>query len=162
MEDIGKPAGPAAHFRTGGNGDSAPCSVHSMGRIAAGESAPNLLIRAADVCLKGRRRRTDYSWCGKTPLHFRTYCAACWTSLRWGAIHLPPVPGLSQSRQNGAGLGGSQAWIRVLDMLVLRQKMLSALGRAVNDKSLRKPVFRSVGGIQAGKLPRNCWGTKAR
>ena len=49
MEDIGSRLA-SGSFPTGGM-VIAPCSVHSMSAIAAGLSS-NLLVRAADVCLK--------------------------------------------------------------------------------------------------------------
>jgi 4-hydroxy-3-polyprenylbenzoate decarboxylase len=67
----------------------APCSIHSMSAIAAGISS-NLLIRAADVCLKERRKLI--LMVRETPLHLghlRTMLALT----EMGAIILPPVPG---------------------------------------------------------------------
>jgi 4-hydroxy-3-polyprenylbenzoate decarboxylase len=67
----------------------APCSIHSMSAIAAGLSS-NLLIRAADVCLKERRKLI--LMVRETPLHLghlRTMVALT----EMGAIILPPVPG---------------------------------------------------------------------
>jgi 4-hydroxy-3-polyprenylbenzoate decarboxylase len=67
----------------------APCSVHSMSAIATGLSS-NLLIRAADVCLKERRKLI--LMVRETPLHLghlRTMAALT----EMGAIILPPVPG---------------------------------------------------------------------
>jgi flavin prenyltransferase len=67
----------------------APCSIHSMSAIAAGLSS-NLLVRAADVCLKERRKLI--LMVRETPLHLghlRTMVALT----EMGAIILPPVPG---------------------------------------------------------------------
>jgi 4-hydroxy-3-polyprenylbenzoate decarboxylase len=67
----------------------APCSIHSMSAIAAGLSS-NLLIRAADVCLKERRKLI--LMVRETPFHLghlRTMVALT----EMGAIILPPVPG---------------------------------------------------------------------
>jgi len=67
----------------------APCSIHSMSAIATGLSS-NLLIRAADVCLKERRKLILLV--RETPLHLghlRTMVALT----EMGAIILPPVPG---------------------------------------------------------------------
>jgi 4-hydroxy-3-polyprenylbenzoate decarboxylase len=67
----------------------APCSIHSMSAIATGLSS-NLLIRAADVCLKERRKLILIV--RETPLHLghlRTMVALT----EMGAIILPPVPG---------------------------------------------------------------------
>jgi 4-hydroxy-3-polyprenylbenzoate decarboxylase len=66
----------------------APCSIHSMAAIAAGVS-DNLLVRAADVCLKERRKLI--LMVRETPLHLghlETMAALA----RIGAIIAPPVP----------------------------------------------------------------------
>lgn len=67
----------------------APCSVHSMSAIAAGLSS-NLLIRAADVCLKERRKLI--LMVRETPFHLG-HLRNMVTLTEMGAIILPPVPG---------------------------------------------------------------------
>jgi 4-hydroxy-3-polyprenylbenzoate decarboxylase len=67
----------------------APCSIHSMSAIAAGLSS-NLLIRAADVCLKERRKLI--LMVRETPLHLG-HLRNMVTLTEMGAIILPPVPG---------------------------------------------------------------------
>ncbi len=67
----------------------APCSIHSMSAIAAGISN-NLLVRAADVILKERRRLILVV--RETPFHLghlRTMVALT----EMGAIIAPPIPG---------------------------------------------------------------------
>jgi len=67
----------------------APCSIHSMSAIAAGISS-NLLVRAADVTLKERRRLV--LMVRESPLHLghlRTMAALA----EMGAILAPPIPG---------------------------------------------------------------------
>ena len=67
----------------------APCSIHSMSAIAAGISG-NLLIRAADVCLKERRKLV--LMVRESPFHLghlRTMAALT----EMGAIIAPPIPG---------------------------------------------------------------------
>jgi flavin prenyltransferase len=66
----------------------APCSIHTMSAIAAGISS-NLLVRAADVALKERRRLV--LMVRETPLHLghlRTMAALA----EMGAVIAPPVP----------------------------------------------------------------------
>lgn len=66
----------------------APCSVHTMSAIAAGITA-NLLVRAADVTLKERRKLILLV--RETPLHLghlRTMVALA----EMGAILCPPIP----------------------------------------------------------------------
>lgn len=92
----------------------APCSVHTMGAIAAGISA-NLLVRAADVTLKERRRLV--LMVRESPLHLghlRTMAALA----EMGAIIAPPMPAfynkpetIDQIVEQGAG--------RVLDLFGL-------------------------------------------
>jgi len=67
----------------------APCSIHSMSAIACGISS-NLMIRAADVILKERRKLI--LMVRETPLHLghlRTMVSLA----EMGAILCPPVPG---------------------------------------------------------------------
>jgi 4-hydroxy-3-polyprenylbenzoate decarboxylase len=66
----------------------APCSIHTMSAIAAGVSS-NLLIRAADVSLKERRKLI--LMVRETPLHLghlRTMVALS----EMGAVIAPPMP----------------------------------------------------------------------
>ena len=74
----------------------APCSIHTMSSIACGISS-NLMIRAADVILKERRKLI--LMVRETPFHLghlRTM-----TSLaEMGAIIAPPVPGFYHRPQS--------------------------------------------------------------
>ena len=66
----------------------APCSIHSMAAIATGVT-DNLLVRAADVCLKERRKLI--LMVRESPLHLghlETMAALA----RIGAIIAPPAP----------------------------------------------------------------------
>lgn len=87
LEDISAPIA-SGSFKTDGM-IIAPCSIHTMSAIACGISS-NLLIRAADVALKERRRLI--LMVRETPFHLghlRTM-----TSLaEMGAIIAPPIPG---------------------------------------------------------------------
>jgi flavin prenyltransferase len=67
----------------------APCSIHSMSAIANGISS-NLLVRAADVTLKERRKLI--LMVRETPFHLghlRTMASLA----EMGAIIAPPIPG---------------------------------------------------------------------
>jgi 4-hydroxy-3-polyprenylbenzoate decarboxylase len=66
----------------------APCSVRSMSEIATGATT-NLLTRAADVCLKERRRLV--LMVRETPLHLG-HLRSMVALAEMGAIILPPVP----------------------------------------------------------------------
>jgi len=67
----------------------APCSIHSMSSIAAGISG-NLMIRAADVTLKERRRLV--LMVRESPFHLG-HLRSMTALAEMGAIIAPPVPG---------------------------------------------------------------------
>jgi len=67
----------------------APCSIHTMSAIAAGISS-NLLIRAADVCLKEHRRLV--LMVRETPFHLG-HLRSMTALAEMGAIIAPPIPG---------------------------------------------------------------------
>jgi flavin prenyltransferase len=86
LEDLGSRLA-SGSFQTDGM-VVAPCSIHSMSAIANGISA-NLLVRAADVTLKERRRLI--LMVRESPLHLghlRTLVSLA----EMGAIIAPPVP----------------------------------------------------------------------
>ncbi len=92
----------------------APCSIHSMSAIASGLST-NLLIRAADVCLKERRKLI--LMVRETPFHLghlRTMVALT----EMGAIIAPPIPGFYHQPQTVLDLVDHSV-DRVLDLLGL-------------------------------------------
>src|SRR5205807_3180554 len=66
----------------------APCSIHTMSAIAAGISS-NLMIRAADVTLKERRRLM--LMVRESPLHLG-HLRSLTALAEMGAIIAPPVP----------------------------------------------------------------------
>jgi 4-hydroxy-3-polyprenylbenzoate decarboxylase len=67
-----------------------PCSIKSASAIAYGFNS-NLLVRAADVCLKERRRVVLVV--RETPLHLG-HLRTLTQLAELGAVILPPVPGL--------------------------------------------------------------------
>jgi 4-hydroxy-3-polyprenylbenzoate decarboxylase len=98
-------------FKTGGM-VVAPCSIHTMSAIAHGISS-NLLVRAADVALKERRKLI--LMVRETPFHLghlRTM-----TSLaEMGAIIAPPIPAFYQKPESIMDLV-DHSIDRVLDLL---------------------------------------------
>jgi 4-hydroxy-3-polyprenylbenzoate decarboxylase len=90
----------------------APCSIHTMSAIAHGISS-NLMIRAADVALKERRRLI--LMVRESPLHLghlRTMCQLA----EMGAVIAPPVPGFYNQPATVQDLVDSSV-DRVLDLL---------------------------------------------
>ncbi len=92
----------------------AACSVHTMSAIAAGISS-NLLIRAADVALKERRKLI--LMVRESPLHLghlRTLAALA----EMGAIIAPPMPAFYHKPQSVLDIVDHSV-ARVLDLLGL-------------------------------------------
>lgn len=74
----------------------APCSIHSMSAIAGGISS-NLLVRAADVTLKERRRLI--LMVREMPFHLG-HLRTMVTLTEMGAIIAPPIPGFYHKPQS--------------------------------------------------------------
>jgi 4-hydroxy-3-polyprenylbenzoate decarboxylase len=109
-EEIAAPIA-SGSFRTSGM-VVAPCSIHTMSSIAWGISS-NLIIRAADVTLKERRRLV--LMVRETPLHLghlRTMTALA----EMGAIVAPPLPAFYNKPESVEDLVDSSI-DRVLDLL---------------------------------------------
>jgi len=90
----------------------APCSIHSMSAIATGIS-DNLLVRAADVALKQRRKLI--LMVRETPFHLghlRNMTALA----EMGAIIAPPIPGFYNNPQTVIEIVDHSV-DRVLDLL---------------------------------------------
>jgi len=92
----------------------APCSIHTMSAIATGISS-NLMIRAADVTLKERRRLV--LMVRESPLHLG-HLRSMTTLAEMGAILAPPVPGFYQQPKSVEDLVDHSV-DRVLDLLGL-------------------------------------------
>jgi 4-hydroxy-3-polyprenylbenzoate decarboxylase len=92
----------------------APCSIHSMSAIAAGISS-NLLIRAADVCLKERRKLI--LMVRESPFHLG-HLRSMTALSEMGAIIAPPIPGFYNNPQTILDLVDGSV-DRVLDLLGL-------------------------------------------
>ena len=92
----------------------APCSIHTMSAIAQGISS-NLIVRAADVSLKERRKLI--LMVRESPLHLghlRNMAALA----EMGAILAPPVPGFYNNPQTVMDIVDHSV-DRVLDLLGL-------------------------------------------
>ena len=112
MEDIAA-AIASGSFHTAGM-VVAPCSIHTMSAIAYGISS-NLLVRAADVTLKERRRLI--LMVRESPFH--TGHLRTMTQLsEMGAIIAPPIPGFYNNPKTIEDLVDSSV-DRVLDLLGL-------------------------------------------
>ena len=85
-EDIGARIA-SGSFRTDGM-IIAPCSIHTMSSIAAGITS-NLIVRAADVTLKERRRLV--LMVRESPLHLG-HLRSLTALAEMGAIVAPPTP----------------------------------------------------------------------
>ena len=92
----------------------APCSIHTMSAIAAGVSS-NLIVRAADVCLK--ERRTLVLMVRESPLHLG-HLRSMTALAEMGAIIAPPVPGFYHHPQTVADVVEASV-DRVLDLVGL-------------------------------------------
>ena len=92
----------------------APCSIHTMSAIAAGVSS-NLIVRAADVCLK--ERRPLVLMVRESPFHLG-HLRSMTALAEMGAIIAPPIPGFYHHPQTVADVVEGSV-DRVLDLLGL-------------------------------------------
>jgi 4-hydroxy-3-polyprenylbenzoate decarboxylase len=92
----------------------APCSIHTMSAIAAGISS-NLVIRAADVALKERRRLV--LMVRESPLHLG-HLRSMTSLAEMGAILAPPVPAFYHHPQSVDDIV-EQSVDRVMDLMGL-------------------------------------------
>jgi 4-hydroxy-3-polyprenylbenzoate decarboxylase len=92
----------------------APCSIHTMSSIAAGISS-NLIVRAADVTLKERRKLV--LMVRESPFHLG-HLRSMTALAEMGAIVAPPIPGFYHRPQTIEDLVDHSV-DRVLDLLGL-------------------------------------------
>ncbi len=92
----------------------APCSIHTMSAIAMGISS-NLIVRAADVMLKERRRLI--LMVRETPFHLG-HLRTMTQLTEMGAIIAPPIPGFYNNPETVQDLVDHSV-DRVLDLLGL-------------------------------------------
>jgi flavin prenyltransferase len=95
----------------------APCSMRTLGAIANSLS-DNLLVRAADVHLKERRRLILLV--RETPLHLG-HLRSMMAVTEMGAIVAPPVPAFYQHPDSVAEIVDAVAWraIELLDIAIV-------------------------------------------
>lgn len=91
-----------------------PCSIHTLSAIAAGISS-NLILRAADVCLKERRRLVLAV--RETPFHLG-HLRAMSAVTEMGAVVAPPIPGFYHKPQTVMDIVDHSVG-RVLDLIGL-------------------------------------------
>jgi 4-hydroxy-3-polyprenylbenzoate decarboxylase len=92
----------------------APCSIHTMSAISSGISS-NLIVRAADVALKERRRLI--LMVRETPFHLG-HLRSMVSLTEMGAIVAPPIPGFYHRPETVLDLVDHSVH-RVLDLLGL-------------------------------------------
>src|ERR1700730_124247 len=90
----------------------APCSIHTMSAIANGISS-NLMVRAADVTLKERRKLI--LMVRETPLHLG-HLRSMTALAEMGAIIAPPIPGFYHQPQTVADIVDHSV-DRVMDLM---------------------------------------------
>ena len=118
FRDIGAPLA-SGSFRVEGM-LIAPCSARTLGAIAA-SLGENLIVRAADVCLKERRRLV--LMVRETPLHLG-HIEAMANVTRYGAIVMPPVPAFYTRPRTISDLV-TQTAARALDVLGIETASLA-------------------------------------
>lgn len=103
----------------------APCSMGTLAEIATG-TASSLLTRAADVCLKERRRLVLMA--RETPLHL-THLRNMVAATEMGAIMCPPVPAFYAKPQT------------------LQEMVDHTVGRVLDLFDIDVPVVKRWGGL---------------
>lgn len=109
----------------------APCSMKTMAALRAGY-ADRLIVRAADVCLKERRRLVLLA--RETPLH-EIHLENMLALSRMGAIVAPPVPAFYNRAQSVEELVDHTVG-RVLDLFGLEMPQLKRWAGMPPDKDV--------------------------
>jgi 4-hydroxy-3-polyprenylbenzoate decarboxylase len=108
----------------------APCSIRTLSEIATGVTS-NLLTRAADVCLKERRRLVLLV--RETPLHLG-HLRSMQAVTEAGGIIMPPVPAF-YTRPKSVEEIVAQTVGRVLDLFGLDTGTFSRWGCELHERS---------------------------
>jgi flavin prenyltransferase len=116
----------------------APCSIKSLGEIAAGTTS-NLLTRAADVTLKERRRLV--LMLRETPLHLG-HLRAMLAVTEMGAVIAPPVPAFYARPQSLEEMVDHTLG-RVLDLFGLESGTVKRWGEAGNPRKRVLPTRKA-------------------
>ena len=140
LEDISAPLA-SGSFPTAGM-VIAPCSIHTMSAIAHGISS-NLMIRAADVVLKERRRLV--LMVRESPFHLG-HLRTMTLLAEMGAIIAPPIPGFYNRPSTIEDLVDSSV-DRVLDLLGLADDSIRRwTGPSDGASAKRSPVAAETKG----------------
>ncbi len=138
IEDIGASIA-SGSFRSAGM-IVAPCSIRTLAAIAA-SNADNLLVRAADVHLKERRRLV--LMVRESPLHLG-HLRAMAAVTEYGAIIAPPVPAFYLKPASLAEAVDDMAR-RAIDLLGLTQRGLAREWGASQADTHRRDLPVSLG-----------------
>jgi 4-hydroxy-3-polyprenylbenzoate decarboxylase len=115
----------------------APCSIRSMSDIAHGTTA-TLLTRAADVCLKERRRLV--LMVRETPLHLG-HLRSMTALAEMGAVVAPPVPAFYAEPQTLADMVDHTLG-RMLDLFGLETAVVKRWGEVEESDDTLRPLRR--------------------
>jgi 4-hydroxy-3-polyprenylbenzoate decarboxylase len=115
----------------------APCSIKSLSGIANSYS-DNLLIRAADVCLKEKRRLV--LMVRETPLHLG-HLELMANAARYGALVLPPMPAFYNRPASVDDIVNHSVG-KALDLFEIGHQLFKRWKETLADDALRKAADR--------------------
>ena len=115
----------------------APCSIKSLSGIVNSYN-DNLLTRAADVCLKERRRLVLLV--RETPLHLG-HIEMLGQAVRYGAVVLPPVPAFYNRPQTVDDIVNHTVG-KALDQFDIPHRLFKRWKETVGEEVLRSAVER--------------------